>query len=120
MVQQSLMTTLLNACNDFITISSTPVVDSPITIDTSATSIFDNGTLKSNFTIQNTNTQACFIKANGTPTATVYDYILSADSGAKAGAGGKITFTKFTGELQGLVATGTTTVAVANITTSNS
>ena len=86
----------------------------PVVVDSTVggVAIVAENKLRQSVTLQNVGTVACLIRIGGAPSATAYNFVLSADSLAKAGQGGLITLTGYQGSIVGITESSSTTIAI--------
>jgi hypothetical protein len=97
--------------------SNTAPAASPVTVDTTAggTELVAANANRISVTLQNVGEEPCLIRLGGTPAAGAYNMILGKDSAAKAGNGGSITITDYTGAIKGLTEANSTVIAVTEV-----
>ena len=85
------------------------------TVTTSSTVLIRKNARRAQILIQNTGTEPALIRVDGDPDTDNYDFILAADTGARAGSGGLVTIEKIQGEIRAIVENNSTTLAVKEI-----
>lgn len=97
--------------------SSTAPAATPVTVDTTAggTVLIAANANRISVTLQNVSTEPCIIRLGGNPSITAYNAVISEDSALRAGGGGCITITDFTGEIKGITEANSTVIAVTEV-----
>jgi hypothetical protein len=97
--------------------TSTAPAAAPVTVDTTAggTAIAAANASRLSIILQNISTVACIIRLGGDPTTTALNLVLAPDSAARAGNGGSIIITGYTGAIKGITEAGSAVIAVTEV-----
>jgi hypothetical protein len=87
----------------------------PVTVTTSTTEIVGANVSRAYIIIQNQGIVPVFLNLGADASATAYNYVLSAGTGAKDGLGGSVKIEGYTGAIDGITASSTADVSIMEI-----